>query len=406
MANPNMERKLRCTIIGAGVSGILMAYKLQKHLSEYVDFWIYEKSPELGGTWYENRYPGCACDVPSHVYQYSFAPNPEWSQYYASSAEIQQYLKTVVHHFNLEKFIHYNSPITHASWDPSRAVWTVLVENHGAVDSELLINASGILNHPQMPDIRGLSTFQGPLLHTASWDPAIRLENKRVAVIGAGASAIQLLPKIQPICAQVDVYIRTPSWISPPVALQHDGTDTNKNKNNNKNPCYSKDDITRFRTDTQQYLSTRKQMESQFNDKFRAFMKKTPEQRALRAQFEDRMKQLLPDPYLQSKLIPSFEVGCRRINPGEEYLVALQKPNVHPVFDRIQQIGPEGVTVQRNSDEHHRPVDILIAATGFNTTFRPRFPIVGAGGANLQDLWSGEPTAYMGLAVAGFSNYL
>ncbi|KAJ6182618.1 hypothetical protein N7485_001260, partial [Penicillium canescens] len=391
-------KHLRCTIIGAGVSGVLMAYKLQKHLDEYVEFRIFEKSPDLGGTWYENRYPGCACDVPSHVYQFSFAPNPDWSEFYASSTEIQNYLKNVAKRFDLERYIHYNCEVTSATWDKTKATWAVDVEGYGTVESEILINAGGILHHPQMPTISGLSSFEGPLLHTARWDSAIDLKGKRVAIIGAGASAVQLLPKIQPLCEDVDIYIRTPSWICPPAGQQ---------ASDNNNPKYSEDDKQGFRQDRDSYLEMRKGLESPFNSNFKAFIKGSLEQTGLRKKFEVRMKELIHDEYLQSKLIPTFEAGCRRINPGEGYLLALQEANVHPIFDPISEIVKEGVTVElENGSREIREVDVLIAATGFNTSFKPRFPIIGRDSMNLQDKWSSDPVSYLGTGVSGFPNYL
>ena len=337
---------------------------------------------------------------------------------YASSTEIQSYLKAVVAHFNLERFIRYNSAVLHAQWNAERAVWIVDVQNHGSVESEILINAGGILNHPQMPQIDGVSSFGGPLLHTACWDRSVDLRGKRVAVIGAGASAIQLIPQIQRYCRKVDVYIRTPSWISPPAvpvlrvaaAAHQQGPQAQLAAEQNHE--YRKDEMDHFRRRSDAYLETRKEMDNQLNGKFKTFFKKSPEQRSARAQFEERMKQLIPDRELQRRLIPAFEVGCRRINPGEAYLEALQKDNVEPIFEPIREIVADGLILEQlgnYSTNHscvHRPADILIAATGFNTTFRPRIPIIGLNGVNLQDQWASDPVSYMGLAVAGYPNYL
>ncbi|KAH7214445.1 hypothetical protein DER44DRAFT_819318 [Fusarium oxysporum] len=386
-------KQIRCTIIGAGVSGILMAYKLKRHLNDYVTFQIFEKSPDLGGTWFENKYPGCACDVPSHCYQYSFAPNPSWSKFYASSDEIQGYLKGVAKHFDLERYISFNTKVVSARWSERDSTWTVQLEDGSLVTSEIMVNAGGILNHPQIPNIEGLSDFTGPLLHTASWDHSIDLRGKRVGVIGAGASSIQLVPSIQPLVQDMKVFIRTPSWIAPPVALPDP---------NATNYTYSTEEKAIFEANKDMYLDTRKGLEDQFNGMFRIFLKSSPEQKRTRAMFESRMKQLIPDKDLQNKLIPPFEAGCRRINPGEGFLTALQKPNVEPVFDSIKRVTQGGIVA--GSKEY--PVDVLVAATGFNTTFRPRFPIIGRNGVNLQDAWQEHPESYLGLGVAGFPNYL
>lgn len=299
----------------------------------------------------------------------------------------------MVDHFNLRSSIRFNSKIISARWSADSATWTAQVEDGPAIESELLINAGGILNHLQMPDIRGLSQFSGPILHTAAWDSSIELKDKRVAVIGSGASSVQLVPQLQPIARSLEVYIRTPSWICPPVVLPEPGK---------TNYTYTKRDQDRFQFDRDAYLRERKNLESHFNAMFRAFLKGSPEQKQLRGQFEERMKELIPDEDLQRHLIPDFAVGCRRINPGEGFLVSLQQPNVKPVFDKIERITSTGVM----AGGRHHPADVLVAATGFNTTFRPRFPLYGEGGINLQDLWDLNPISYMGMAVSGFPNYL
>lgn len=312
---------------------------------------------------------------------------------YATSKEIQRYLKSVCKRFGLQKYIRYNSKVVGAIWQEEQGTWKVEVEGKATVESDVLINAGGILNNFRMPDIAGLSDFEGQLLHTAAWNGSVDLSGKHVAIIGAGASAVQVLPSIQKTCGHVDVYIRTPSWISPPFAHSQEGP---------VNPPYTVQDMQQFRDDPTFSVKTRKEMESHFNGMFKAFFKSTEEQQDLRAKFELRMKNLIKDEDLQKRLIPSFEVGCRRINPGESYLVALQKPNVQAVFEPIEAIAKDGILVGGQV----RRADVLIAATGFDTTFRPRFPIIGRENNNLQDLWESTPVSYMGTGVAGFPNYL
>ena len=295
-------------------------------------------------------------------------------------------------YFGLGQFIKYNSQITSARWSETSNTWTVQLQDGSIVESEILVNAGGILNNPQLPAIEGFSTFAGPRLHTAAWDSSINLKGTRVAIIGSGASAVQLLPQLQPLSSMIQVYIRTPSWISPPVALPTETT---------SNYAYAEAEQEKFRWNEDTYLKTRKELENQFNGMFRAFFKARPEQTNLRLRFEARMKSLIPDENLRRHLIPSFETGCRRINPGEQFLVALQKANVEPVFDTIDRITPKGVVA--GGVEY--PADILVAATGFNTTFRPRFPIIGRNAINLQDLWAENPVSYLGTGVARFPNY-
>lgn len=296
--------------------------------------------------------------------------------------------------FDLERFVQYNTQVTHALWREESGTWTIELNGQHKVESEILVNAGGILNNPQTPEIPGLSSFSGPQLHTAAWNPRVSLEGKRIAVIGAGASSIQLLPQIQPLASHVDVYIRTPSWITPPIGLER--------REESANPLYTEKEKTRFKQNASYYLHVRKGLESRFNGMFRAFVKNTTEQEALRAELTNNMKTLIQDPVLQEKLIPKFEAGCRRMNPGEPYLGSLQKDNVCPVFDDISSITSQGVV----AGETERTCDILILATGFNTSFRPRFPIIGRDGIDLQQLWSETPTSYMGTGVSGFPNYL
>jgi cation diffusion facilitator CzcD-associated flavoprotein CzcO len=281
--------------------------------------------------------------------------------------------------------------VTRAIWDETESIWKISVEGKGEFSAEIIVNAGGILNNPQMPTIKGLDTFSGDFLHTAQWDPKVNLEGKSIALIGAGASAIQILPQIQPIARHIDLYIRTPSWISPPIGAPK-----------GKNPPYTIEEQERFRDDPVFSLTTRKTLESSFNTMFKAFFKGTDQQKDLRNKFETRMKELIPDPELQKKLIPDFEVGCRRINPGEAYLTSLQNDNVAPIFGPISEIVTDGVV----SNGEKRPADVIVAATGFNTGFRPRFPIIGRNGVNLQDLWAKEPTSYLGTGVSGYPNYL
>jgi cation diffusion facilitator CzcD-associated flavoprotein CzcO len=202
-----------------------------------------------------------------------------------------------------------------------------------------------------------------------------------------------MLPKIQPIAEKIHVYIRTPSWISPPVGLAP-GIDATH--------IYSEEEKQSFKWNEEAYLKMRKGIEEQFNGAYPMFMKDSDEQRNTRAQLEARMKTLIKDEALQQKLIPNFEAGCRRISPGEAWLSSLQKPNVEPVFDPISEVTDQGVIVGTKLHE----ADILIAATGFNTSFTPRFPIIGLDNVNLQDLWRTEATSYMGTGVSGFPNYM
>lgn len=307
--------------------------------------------------------------------------------------EIKNYLKAVARRFRLDENISYNRKVVSATWSDDTCTWTVQTSHGDTIESEILVNAGGILNNPQMPNIEGLDTFTGPTLHTAAWDSSVHFEGKTVAIIGSGASSIQVLPQLQAKCKHINVYIRTPSWICPPVVVPNAG---------NSNYTYQDEERELFREDEGHYIHLRKDIESRFNSMFGAFFKLNPEQQDMRNRFEARMRCIIKDEELQRRLIPSFEAGCRRINPGEQYLISIQEPNVEPVFDPIQRVTPTGIVA--GGVEY--PADVIVAATGFNTSFRPRFPIIGRKRVNLQDIWGKDPISYFGTGVSGFPNYL
>lgn len=310
---------------------------------------------------------------------------------YSSSAEIRSYLKAITFHYGIDRYLSLRSPVTRAVWNEVDSKWMVSVQNQGDFDCEILVNACGILNSIQYPQIKGLDLFKGPLLHTAAWEDNVDFRGKRIAVIGAGASAIQMLPVVAETSERCDVYIRTPSWITPPFGTEKPG-----------NFQYTEEEKQRFRNDPEFSLSTRKKMETAFNKLFSAFIKGSEQQNTLRNALEKSMKTLVHDPALQEKLIPKFDVGCRRINPGEPYLKSLQSSNVHPVFDPIDSVTYDGIIAEGQL----RAVDVIIAATGFDTSFRPRFSIIGRDGRDLKDIWKDDPVSYCGLAISGFPNYL
>lgn len=281
----------------------------------------------------------------------------------------------------------------HAHWDESTSAWHVDVDEKGIFECDVLINACGILNNIQWPKLAGLECFGGRLCHTAAWDNSIDLRNKRVAVVGAGASAVQLLPAIQDEASRIDIYIRTPSWITTPLVEAPNGE---------VNPLYSDEERMRFANDAAYSVNERKKMEAGFNRYFRTFWRDSVEQQEIRSRLEVSMRRMITKSEYREKLIPTFDVGCRRINPSVAYLETLQRDHVQPIFDPIDEVTSTGIM----SGGLHREVDIIIAATGFDTSFRPRFPIVNGGGQDLRELWKDEPEAYMGLAVSGFPNYL
>lgn len=253
-------RKLRVVCIGAGFSGLILAHKLKHEQPlDFVKFKIYEKNKEVGGTWFENVYPGVGCDIPAHSYIFPFEPNPSWSKCYVGGAEIQKYILDTVEKYGLTESIQFDTKLIASIWNESTGKWTLqLKQTDGSIiddEADILINASGILNRPKLPNIPGLDSFRGKILHTAAWDTSYQWEGKNIAVIGNGSSGIQVVPAIQPKAAKIRNYIRNPTWISVNLCpdITKDGMGTNFE--------YTEEEKAMHRNDPQGFLEYRKRVE-------------------------------------------------------------------------------------------------------------------------------------------------
>ncbi|KAF4447581.1 phenylacetone monooxygenase [Fusarium austroafricanum] len=388
------KRKLSVICIGAGASGLLLAYKIQRHFDDFL-LQIFEKNPAVSGTWYENRYPGCACDVPSHNYTWSFEPKTDWSANYASSGEIYDYFKGFSDRHGLDEYIKLRHQVVGARWDDMEAQWHVQVNDlekdqvtvHKA---EILVNASGILNSWRFPPIPGIKSFKGPLIHSAAWPrEEVDFAGKTVGLIGNGSSGIQILPAIKDQVGNLVTFIREATWVAPPLGGDYQ--------------AYSKEDKEKFKSDGEMHLTMRKAIEAQSNSMFGIFHRGSREQSELRRYMLGRMQERLQNKNLEKVLIPEWSVGCRRLTPGTNYLESLSDSKVQTVYGEIIEITPTGVICDDGKGEYS--VDVLICATGFDTTFKPRFPVHGARGAKLEEMWKDEPQAYLGLAVDHCPNY-
>ncbi|RGP60874.1 hypothetical protein FSPOR_10375 [Fusarium sporotrichioides] len=392
-------RKLRVVCIGAGYAGLMVAYKWRHELKmdNFIDLAIYEKNSDIGGTWLENRYPGVACDVPAHIYTFAFEPNPDWSSFYASGPEIWSYIKRTTERYNLDERVQLNSRVISSIWDQSRGKWVLEIDQNGTTvhdEADVLINGSGILNKWRWPDIKGLSTFKGQLVHSAAWDASVDWKDKKVALIGNGSSAIQILPQMQPNSAKITNYVRTPTWISSPFASELTP--------GGKNFKYSKEEKREFKEHPTKLLELRRDIEHSFNHFFHTLLIDSPAQVAMEKAFRQTMEERLNhDPELCAKLIPKWKVGCRRLTPGEGYLEALQMPNVVLDFSGIEEITKDGVKTSNGVEK----VDILVCATGFDVSFSPNWELVGKGGISLADQWKDNPAAYFGICAPNMPNY-
>ncbi|KAL3463950.1 FAD/NAD(P)-binding domain-containing protein [Aspergillus heterothallicus] len=403
-------RPLRIISIGAGASGINMARTLRLHMMNYTHV-VYEKNPAVGGTWFENRYPGCKCDIPAHNYQFSWFPNPGWRSFFADAGEIEEYLCRACESEKLAGGIKLEHRVVGAWWVENKGQWRVSVENlrSGKVFDDwchFLLDGTGILNNWKWPDIPGLHDFQGKLIHSANWPENVEYAGEKVAVIGNGSTGIQIVPAIQPAVAELVHFVRSPTWVVPPrlqaLAYSKAGeviTQVEMDEDGN----FSAEQIKRFKADPAFYKRFVKAMEEEVNGNFPITMKDSEHAKAVKEGATAFMRaELEGDERLCRALIPDFPVGCRRITPGVGYLSSLRAANTRVVTDKIRQVVPQGIELDTGEIIK---LDIIICATGFDVSFCPRFPIVGRAG-NLKDIWSKSiPQAYMSCAVPGLPNY-
>nr|KMM71314.1 monooxygenase [Coccidioides posadasii RMSCC 3488] len=397
----SQQRKVKVLTIGAGASGIMMAYKIQKECKN-VEHVIYEKNEDIGGTWLENRYPNCACDIPSHAYIYCFAPNPEWPNFYSYSPDIWNYLDRVCNTFDLRKYMTFNTKVIGAYWEEDKGEWRVALtqtmpdgtQREFEERCNVLLNGTGILNNYKWPDLEGMDKFKGRIIHTAVWPKDYQAEqwkNDRVAVIGSGASSIQTVPGMQPHVKHMDVFVRTGVWF------------TSIAGNEGLNKDYSEEEKAKFRNNTEELVKASKFIENQINGDWGVFYKDSEAQKLGQEYLKRRMGEWIKDERLLKGFTPTFGVGCRRVTPGDPYMVAIQKANVDVHFTAVARFTENGVM---GEDGIEREADTVVCATGFDTSYRPRFPIIGEGGLDLRDKWKICPESYLGLGVPGYPNYM
>ncbi|KAF2713478.1 cyclohexanone monooxygenase [Pleomassaria siparia CBS 279.74] len=405
---------LRVICVGAGAAGLLVAYKMKMNFSNY-DLVCYEKNDDVGGTWYENKYPGCACDVPAHAYTLSFEPKTDWSTFYAYGPEIRQYFSDFAAKYDLFKFVKLNSRVQSATWDEATGQYAVEVSVNGKTVKDychVFINGTGFLNDWKWPAIPGLHDFKGQLLHSAAWDIKADWKDKTVGIIGTGSSAIQIVPQIQKTASHLTAFMRSVTWISPPIAdaaLEQEKKSKmaalgDESEPDMKQYWYTDGEKQRFRDDPGFHLAYRRTLEASVNAAFDMFIRDSEASKAADEGMRAEMKRRIGPGHeeLKEKLIPSWPPGCRRITPGDGYLEALVKPNVTTVHKEIVKIVPEGVV--DDSGKVHK-FDMLICATGFNLAFAPRFGVYGVNGVSMADEFNPEPNVYLAVTVPKFPNY-
>jgi cation diffusion facilitator CzcD-associated flavoprotein CzcO len=371
----------RIVILGTGFSGLGMGVRLKRRGED--DFVLLEREKEVGGTWRANTYPGCRCDVPSHLYSFSFAPNPEWSSTFSPQAEILDYLRDCAERFGLMPHIRFGTELRGASWDEEERLWRIDT-SRGPLTAEALVLGQGPLSEPAIPDLPGLESFEGASFHSARWDHEHDLTGERVAVIGTGASAIQFVPEIQPRAGRLHVFQRTAPWVmSRPDRPLSDA----------ERRVYRRFPAAQLAMRAGIYWA-RESFVMMFRHRGLGRMAERMALRHLRSQVRD--------PELRRKLTPTFAIGCKRILPSDEWYPALTRHNVEVVTDGIREVRAGSIVT---ADGTERPVDAIVFGTGFHVTDIPIADRVrGREGRSLSERWDGSPEAYLGTTVAGFPN--
>ncbi len=382
MAN-QQTTDLEVAIIGAGFSGLGAASRLKQH--GIGDFMVFDKAEGVGGTWWVNRYPGCACDVPSHLYSFSFAPNPGWTRRFAPRAEIQAYLEDLVRQFRLTDRIRLKTEIVKASWSEQDQRWHLVDASGQFWRARLLVPALGGLSRPAWPDIPGLDTFAGKIVHSQQWDEELDVSGRRVAVIGTGASGVQLIPPVARAARRLDIYQRTPNWIIP---RPDRAIGPHRRALYRRLPWLQK--LARF------VIWAISEM------RVPAFLWSNRLAAGHRWLAHWHRRRQVDDPLLREKLKPDYDIGCKRVLLASDFYPVFNKDHVELVCDGIARIEPDAIV---DAKGQRRAIDTLILATGFKATDPvPEGLILGRNRQDLASAWRAGPEAYKGTAVSGFPN--
>ncbi|MFD7817983.1 flavin-containing monooxygenase [Streptomyces sp. NPDC059785] len=375
---------VRVAVVGSGFGGLGAAVRLRRE--GVTDFVVLERAGSVGGTWRDNSYPGCACDVPSHLYSFSFAPNPDWPRTFSGQEHIRAYLERVTDLYGLRPHLRFDSEVKMMRWDNERLHWEIETAS-GSLTADLVVSAAGPLSDPKVPDVPGLDTFPGKVFHSARWDHGYDLRGRRVAMIGTGASAIQIVPAIQPDVERLTLFQRTPAWVMPR--------------------------MDRAITGAERWLHRRLPFTTQARRgllwgirelQVQAFTKR-PDELGLVEQLAKRnIARAIKDPALRAKLTPDYRIGCKRILLSNAYYPALAQPNVDVVASGLDRI--EGSTLV-GADGSTAEADVIVFGTGFHVTDMPIAErVVGADGRTLAEVWRSGMKSLRGATAAGFPNWM
>jgi cation diffusion facilitator CzcD-associated flavoprotein CzcO len=381
-SSTNAQATLDVVVVGAGFAGLGMGIQLKR--AGIHSFLILERAPQIGGCWRDNVYPGLCCDIPSHLYSFSFEPNPNWSQKFAPGREIRDYMEHCKRKYGLESFIRYGAEVQSARFDEHTDLWTIYLVSGETLAARFLVAAQGGLAQPNMPNIPGLESFDGPVMHTARWNTAFDAKGKRIAVIGNAASGVQVIPQLAKQAEHVYVFQRTPNWVFPRGSA----------------PIPK---LTQALYRSVPALMRLKRSAIYLEHELRYFAIRNPQgwmAKFVRKLAMKHMKRSISDPELQVKLTPNYPFGCKRMLISDDYFDALARPDVTMTTDPISGIDRQEII----TPDIKYKVDAIVLATGYRAQETLSFEIFGRKGESLNALWKTTPEAYLGLAATGFPN--
>ncbi len=376
-------RTLRVAVIGAGMAGILSVIKLGE--AGIDDVTVFEKADRVGGTWRENTYPGLTCDVPSHLYSYSFAPNPSFSRTFSPGDEIWSYFEGVARSYGVLERVRFGDEVVGCELDGDE--WRVTTASGGGGVFDVVVSATGVLHHPRYPDLDGLDSFAGPSFHSARWDHSVSLDGARVGLVGNGSTGVQIAGAIAERVGELHLFQRTAQWIMP----MH-------------NVAYSDAELESFAADPDSLRTMHTELAQLFDGFSLAVIdESSPQMKWIEETCAKNLAQNVADPELRARLTPDYRAGCKRLILSEDFYRAVQLPHVELVTESIDRVEPNGV---RTADGRLHELDVLVLATGFKTdAFVRPIDVVGRGGRTLASAWDPRPTAYLSISVPGFPNF-
>lgn len=376
---------MRYVVIGGGMAGILAAIRLKQRACHFV---VYEKRGKVGGTWHDNRYPGLTCDVPSHAYTYSFAPNPGWRSNFAAGPEIREYFAGIVDRYGIGADIRFDSEVTECTFSDDDGRWHITLADGATDTADVVIAATGVLHHANKPEMPGLEDFKGTALHSTKWEPDIATAGRRIGVVGTGSTGVQLVGALTPEAERLVHFARSPQWIMPVEQF-----------------AYTDEQREAFRSDTDAIDAIRYGEEYQsFYRLFRRALLNpdSPEYRQIAAIVTDNLENSVDDPELRERLRPDYKPMCKRLVMSWNYYDAIQQPNAVLETGEIDRIEISGI---RMKDETLHELDLIVFATGFRTDrfIRPT-KVTGRGGVELDEVWDVRPVAHNCISVPDFPN--